>query len=410
MHAGIEWLNGLSTKGIRPGLGSISALAKALGNPQEGLRTIHVAGSDGKGSVCCMLESILISAGYRVGMFNTPYILSVNESIRIDGRNIDDGLLDSYLLRVMKGSEEHAIDCTNFEALTACAFLCFREEKVDIAIIEVGMGGREDATNIIVPDVSVINNISLEHTAFLGDTVEEIAWQKAGIMKPGVPCVTINAGAALETLRRCSAEIGCPLISVDPDDISITASRPEYIMMRYGCDCFEIGIPGRHQARNAALAVEAIRCLKDSSRISPFIRIGLESAHWPFRMEKLPDRSIVLDVTHTRKGAECLAEDISEIYGKVVLVTAMLSDKDLDGVAETLSKIAKKVLISSPYSPRAADKEELASCYRRYCDDVEVFDTVGEAVEQALKNDDIILVTGSFRTAEDCLRWLRTAE
>ena len=196
----IGWLEGLSSRGIRPGLNSIKSLLGALGDPQDGMRLIHVAGSDGKGSVCCMLESILLSAGYSTGLFSSPHILKVNESIRIDGKDISDNELDSVLGEVRKASESSGCACTNFEALTACALLCFRKRGVDIAIIEVGMGGRLDATNIITPEVSVINNISMEHTAYLGDTIGKIAFEKAGIMKPGVPCVTINTGETLEVI------------------------------------------------------------------------------------------------------------------------------------------------------------------------------------------------------------------
>ena len=407
MGENILWLDGLVTRGIRPGLDSILSLTNALDNPQSQLRTIHVAGSDGKGSVCCMMESVLMTAGYRVGMFCSPHILKVNECIRIDGRDVDDDSFDRALGKVREASESVGCECTNFEAMTACAFLMFMEGNVDIAIIEVGMGGREDATNIIIPEVSVINNISLEHTAFLGDTLEEIAYAKAGIMKPGVPCVTINRGSVLDVLHDCAERTGCELISVDHDDIEMISNGIDGLEFRYKCKEYRAGIPGSCQARNAALAIEALMQLKDSQTIAPFIQLGLSEARWPFRLQRIDNRTI-LDVTHTRKGAEYLSKDVAEIYGKVILVTAMLDDKDLEGVAELMSKVATKVLVSSPNSPRAASAERLASVYRKHHPDVTVYDSVGEAMEQALKNDGYILVTGSFRTVEDCLRWLET--
>ncbi len=403
---GKEWLGSLSTRGIRPGLESITCILDALGSPQRTYRTIHVAGSDGKGSVCCMLESILISAGYKVGMFTSPYVISVNESIRIDGRDISDEELEKNLLMIRETSER-TCECTNFEALAACAFLAFKEACVDIAIIEVGMGGRLDATNVLEPDVTVINNISMEHTQYLGNDLRSIAAEKAGIMKPGVPCVTINTGDALNVIESRSVEIGCPLVCVDPDDIDILNCAPDHTLIRYGCRTYRLGLPGSYQGRNAALAIEALLSLKDSAKIRQFITIGLDAAFWPCRMQKLDDLPIILDATHTVKGAEFLSTDIERIYGKVILVTAMLSDKDLDGVAKNLSKIAAKVLVSAPDSPRAADAETLASCYRKYHDDVTVYGTVPEAVGAALDQDGTVLVTGSFRTAEDCLRWLR---
>ena len=170
---------------------------------------------------------------------------------------------------------------------------------------------------------------------------------------------------------------------------------------------YTVGLPGSFQARNAAVAIEAAHALKCDHISDETISEGLKKAHWPYRMEKLKDYPIILDVTHTKKGAEYLKKDIAEIYGKVTLVTAMLDDKDLDGVAKLLSEIAVRVYVSSPNSPRAASSERLAGHYRKYHNDVTVYPTVGDAIDAALKNDGMILVTGSFRTAEDCLRWLR---
>ena len=403
---GRRWLEGLSVRGIRPGLENISSLLDALGGPQRSGRFIHVAGSDGKGSVCSMIESILIAAGYKVGMFTSPHILSITECIRIDGKDISEALLERYLLQVRYAAESIKCDCTNFEALTACAMTVFRNERTDINIIEVGMGGRLDSTNVLDPDVVVINNISMEHTQYLGSSIEEIASEKAGIMRPGIPCITINSGKALEVIRKHAEELGCPLIAIDPDDVQVTGCFPDHTMVRYGCGTYRIGLPGSFQGRNAALAIEAVLSLKDAPSIKQFIPIGLDTARWPARMEKLDDLPLILDVTHTVKGAKCLRKDIEAIYGKVILVTGMLSDKDLDGVAQLLSKISTKVLVSAPDSPRAAPADALAACYKKYHDDVTVYGTVGEATEAALKMNGTVLVTGSFRTAEDCLRWL----
>ncbi len=402
----IAWLDGLASRGIRPGLESITMLLDALHDPQKSLRTIHVAGSDGKGSTCCMLESILMAAGYKVGMFTSPHILKVNESLRMNGKDIGDEELNACLGKVREAATVSGCQCTNFEALTACAFLYFKEKNVDVAVIEVGMGGRLDSTNVISPDVSIICNISMEHTKYLGPTIRDIAYEKAGILKPGVPCVTINTGDALEVIRDRAEKLGCPLAVIDPDDVDLVENSQDHVRFRYMCRDFETGLSGSYQRFNAALAIEAIGMLKDSDGIMPFAHIGLHAARWPARMQKVPGIPLVLDATHTRKGAEYLSKDISEIYGKVILVTAMLDDKDLEGVASVLSRITAKAYVSQPDSPRAADRNRLASYYRRYLDDVTVTDTVGEAVQAALKDGGIVLVTGSFRTAEDCLKWL----
>ena len=407
MSRGIEWFESLQARGIRPGLENIRCLAKGLDDPQNSFRIIHVAGSDGKGSVCCFLESILREAGFNVGMFTSPQILRINECIRIDGKDIDDDTFDSILLDVKSVAESNSIECTNFETHTACAFHAFRKAGVDIAIVEVGMGGRLDATNIITPDLTIINNIELEHRAFLGNTLEEIASEKAGIIKEGVPCVTMNSGTVLEVIKAKAEQLRCPLTVVHPDDIEVKTNCSDHLEFSYKGVDYISGLPGRFQAKNASIAIEAIGNLKDSKSIEPYIEKGLSKARWHYRMEKLDDLPLIIDVTHTKKGAECLAEDISEIYGKVTLVTGMLNDKDLDGVAQSLSRIASKIYVSAPDSPRAASADVLASYYSKFHDDVTVCDTLGQALEQALKNDGIVLVTGSFRTAEDCLRWLR---
>jgi len=407
MQRGIEWLDSLQTRGIRPGLENIQCLARGLDDPQNTFRTIHVTGSDGKGSVCCFLESILREAGLRTGMFTSPQILRINECIRIDGKEIDDDTLDSLLLDVKTVAERDSIECTNFEALTACAFHAFRDADVDIGVVEVGMGGRLDSTNIITPDVTIINNIELEHRSFLGDTLGAIASEKAGIMKMGIPCVTINNGEVLDVIKTRAKDLGCPLTVVNPENIEVNNNCSDHLDFSYKRMNYSSGLPGRFQANNAALAIEAIGLLKDSQNVEPYIKQGLSQACWHYRMEKLEEYPIVLDVTHTRKGAECLAADVSEIYGKVTLVTGMLNDKDLDGVAHILSKIASKVYVSAPDSPRAASPEILAADYSKFHNDVITCATIGDAMEQALKNEGIILVTGSFRTVEDCLRWLR---
>ena len=403
----LQWFESLDSRGIKPGLDTISGLLRELGDPQKGPRVIHVAGSDGKGSVCAMLESMLKAAGRHVGMFTSPHVLRVNESIRIDGEDISDSELERSMGIVRETAERIGSGCTSFEALTACAFIAFRNENVEFAIVEVGMGGRLDSTNVVTPEVTVINNISMEHTAYLGDTIAKIASEKAGIMKPGVPCVTINTGDALKVLESRSRDIGCPLTVIDQDEIQLISENERSIMMRYDCRNYEVGLSGSYQKKNAALAIEALRCLHDSSTIVPFAHIGLHSVVWPYRMQKLEGLPIIVDATHTKTGAEYLEEDIRRVYGKVILVTAMLSDKDLDGVAERLSGIASEVHVSSPDSPRAADKELLASHYRKYHEDVTVHATVGDALESVIDKGDIILVTGSFRTVEDCMRWLR---
>jgi len=401
----ISWLENLQRRGIKPGLDNIEYLLSKLGNPERSIKTIHVAGSDGKGSVCAMLESILDASGLKVGMFTSPHILKVNESIRLSRKDISDDDLESVLGDVRSRADG---GCTNFEVLTAAAFLYFMKSGVDYAIIEVGMGGRLDSTNVITPAVSVINNISLEHTQYLGDTIEKIASEKAGIMKPGIPCVTANSGTALDVIAERSETIGCPLTVVDADDVTVIENAPDHVTFRYGCRNHRVSLPGRFQASNAALAIEAVHAIGDPG-IETFTETGLEDVIWPYRLQKMEGMPLIIDGTHTKTGAEYLARDVSEIYGKVLLVIGMLDDKDVEGVAGILSPIAEKVIVTSPHSQRAAPADRLERAFAGL-NDVSICDSVSDAMDIAMKEHGnlSVLVTGSFRTAEDCMKWLKT--
>lgn len=410
----IAWLDGLTRRGVKPGLENTEELLRRVGDPREGMRYIHVAGTDGKGSVCAMTESILKASGLRVGAFTSPHIMRVNECIRVDGEEIPDRDLVHLIGMVRPHAEAMAaegMECTNFEVLTVMALKYFSLVSADIAVIEVGMGGRLDSTNVVTPVVTVINNIGMEHTEFLGDTIEKISLEKAGIMKPGVPCVTMNPDTVFDVLEEHAREVGCPLIRVMDTDAQVMASWPDCLDFVYRGESYTVALPGRHQARNASLAIEAVSSLPEyEDTIREHVPEGLETVSWPCRMQKMLAEPVIVDVTHTRNGAVCLHSDISEIYGEVVLVLAMLSDKDIDGVASELAPVSAKVFVASPDSPRAADAERVADIMSGYHRVDGVFRTVGEAMEAAMEcRDDLnILVTGSFRTAEDALRWLQS--
>lgn len=409
----LAWFDGLAKRGVKLGLDNMRELLNRLGDPQEGKRFVHVAGTDGKGSVCAMIESILKASGMCVGAFTSPHIMKINECIRLDGEDISDIDFLQILSMVRPHVEDMADQgkqCTNFEVLTAVALKFFDTVSAEIAVIEVGMGGRLDSTNVIPSEVTVINSIGMEHTEFLGDTIEAIASEKAGIMKPGVPCVTINSDEVYSVLEAHAMEVGCPITRVDTSDLEVMDSKPDSIDLVYAGEVFTVALPGRHQARNAALAVMAVSMLPEyTDRISQNVSEGLRSVSWPCRMQKLIADPIIIDVTHTINGAECLRRDIEEIYGKVLLVLGMLRDKDIDGVSRELSHVADTVIATAPASPRAASPEEVAGAMSRYCDDVIVCPDVAGAIEMAMEvRDDLnVLVTGSFRMAEDVLTWLQ---
>ena len=408
----MAWYAGLSGRGMRLGLEDETELLERLGRPQDGIRLIHVAGTDGKGSVCAIMEAVLRESGYSVGMFTSPEILRMNECIRVGGLEIEDADLEQILGIVREQADAMAVEgkqCTSFEVLTAAALLFFHMVSVEIAIMEVGMGGRLDSTNVIRPEVTVINNIGLEHTRFLGSTIEEIASEKAGIMKPRVPCVTMNPDSVFEVIRMRAEEIGCPLRRVMAEDVNIIAMGAESVDMEYRGTVYSVELPGRHQARNAILAVEGLSELEDyEERILPNVHRGLESVMWPCRMQKLMADPIIIDVTHTVGGAACLSEDISEMYGGVVLVIGMLDDKDVDGVMKELAPVCSKVFVTEPMSSRARPAESTAEIVSRHHAVDGTFSILADAMEAAMeaRGNDNVLVTGSFRMAEGVLRWL----
>ena len=408
-----DWFDGLSSKGVRPGLANITELMRRLDNPQLGMRTIHVAGTDGKGSVCAMIDSVLRASGYRTGLFTSPEILRINECIRVAGEEVMDEDLDNAISMVRPHVEDMAaigMECTRFEVLTAMALVLFRILSVDIAVVEVGMGGRLDCTNVVEPEVTVINNISLEHTRYLGDTIEEIAYEKAGIMKEDVPCVTINEGPALDVLVSYAEKVGAHITQVSASEVEIIASNPDSVDMLYRGDMITVGLPGRFQAGNAVLAIAALSLIDGyPDTIAGNVPKGLSEVAWPCRMQKLMGEPIIVDVTHTFSGAGRLSDDISEIYGEVLTVIGMLEDKDVEGVCSELSRVTTKAIATAPASDRAADPSRIAAAMSANGIEVVIVPDVSSALDAAMecRGDTNILVTGSFRMAEEALKWLQ---
>jgi dihydrofolate synthase / folylpolyglutamate synthase len=410
----LEWLYGLQVHGIKLGLTNITELLRRLGNPQRGFHSIHVAGTDGKGSTCACIDSILRVSGYRTGLYTSPHLTDFNERIKVSGQMITDEELSdlaSEVMPIVHDMDDEGMRCTFFEVTTALAFLHFKRKGVEYAVIEVGMGGRFDATNVILPDVCVICNISLEHTEFLGDTVEKIAFEKAGIIKPGIPCVTLNPEPAIGVISRVADERLAELIKIRSEEIIVEENGQYALRFRYKDEPYIVSIPGRHQARNAALAMEAVVKLKIfDARIRSNVKKGLSMVEWPCRMQRSKKLPIVVDVTHTRAGSEDLASDISELYGKVLLVFGVLGDKDIEHISQNLAGIADKVIVTVPDSVRAAPMDRVLPIMTGYFSNVEQADNVGEAIQMALierKEGEMVLVTGSFYMAGEALTWLR---
>lgn len=402
------WLYGLSIHGIKLGLRNIKELLHRLGDPQDSFRAVHVAGTDGKGSTCAMLASVLIESGIRTGLYTSPHILEFNERIKVNGEMLTDEELHRYIsiLRpIVDDMRKDDMQCTFFEVTTAMAFYHFREKAVEYAVVEVGMGGRFDATNIIMPELSIITNISMEHTEYLGDTIEKIAFEKAGIIKKGVPVITINSGPALDVIMDVASKTGADVNVAG--DVEVLSVNENSTVMRYCGEEYTVGIPGDYQARNAEMVIEAAERIGCSSRIRGHLKDGLKKASWPCRLQKIEGIPLIIDGSHTKVGSKVMADNVAKIYGKVITVFGVLGDKDIDGVAENIASVSSKIIVTNPRSSRAADITMVEAAVRRYCKDVIVIPDIDEAIGTALKEKGMVLITGSFIMAEGALKWLK---
>jgi dihydrofolate synthase/folylpolyglutamate synthase len=416
----LNWLFSLENMGIKLGLENTLELLKRLGNPHLKFRSVHIAGTKGKGSVCAMISSILQEAGYKVGLYTSPHIVDFRERIQVNRTQISENELLRLIEEIRPIAEEMALAnaykrLTFFEITTAMAFVYFADKGVEEAVIEVGMGGRLDATNVIYPDCSGITKIGLEHTQYLGDTLEKIAFEKAGIVKPGVPVVAADGSKeVLNVIRSVCRERNAPLRIVGSDLkynlISTTLNGTIIDIEPIG----KIYVPliGSFQALNAAIAYGCIQELvKKGINISDDAIVnGFSETRWPGRFEIVSRFPLVIfDATHTPDGAAIVSEDLEKLAnGRVILVLGVLNDKDIDGLAKHLGRIATIAIATAPKSKRAYQAGVVAEHLKKYCSHVETVESVGDAVERALRiasNNDTILITGSLYTIGEAKVW-----
>lgn len=409
----IEYIHGVSWTFCKPGLERIEKLCDLLGNPQKKLKFIHVAGTNGKGSFCSMLDSILRASGYKVGLFTSPYIVRFNERMRVNGVDIPDDTLAELTERVKPLADSMTDKPTEFELITAIAFEYFAREGCDVVVLEAGMGGRLDSTNIIEePLLSVITGVSLDHTAFLGDTVEKIAAEKAGIIKAGAP--VLLGGDDLDARRVVSAraqELLSELYSPDYNEIknlTATLSGSEFDYKEY--TRVKLNLLGLYQPRNAALVLEAVKILKSRGLAVPDAAAydGLSSARWCARFEIVSDDPLVIfDGAHNPEGIAAAVTAIEHYFDdkKVVVLTGVLADKDYRFIAEKLARVASCTFTITPDNPRALSASDYADVLASY--GVESVATAGisEAVQlatvRARKKGEALVCLGSLYTYSD---------
>ncbi len=399
MDQAISYLKRLPYSEVKPGLARVRALLEAVGNPQQKLKTVHITGTNGKGSVAAMLASVLQRAGYRTGLYSSPHLLSYGERIQIDGTPISERDFTALTDELMPLAEEMSDKPTQFEFLTAMAFLYFARQNVDIAVIEVGMGGRFDATNVLTPLVSVLTNVELDHTEFLGETVAEIAWEKAGIAKPHVPLVTgERKPEALAVIERECAAVGAPLIQTktDIERRDFTWEYQEFAVPSLGH--LQLRLLGGYQRENLAVAIEALGVLQQRLNFSTeAIRAGLARAYWPGRFEVVQKEPyvIVLDGAHNPHAARALRDDLRRYVqkyqlAKKLLLFGVLKDKDYRQMAQTLFPEFDELFLVQPDSPRACAPSALEPIACDLGKTVSVFEGVAAGWAAAQKRADLL--------------------
>ena len=375
----------------KPGLERVTELLGALGNPEKEVKVVHVSGTNGKGSFSAMLASILKHSSLKVGAFNSPYLYEMRETIRIDGEPISEDGLVSLFNRLRTVADKMADKPTEFELLSAAAYLAFKEAKVDLAIVECGMGGGKDATNVIdAPLLSVITGISIDHTAFLGDTVEKIAKEKSGIVKKDCPilvgkCPKAALGVILDTARA----IGAPATVCDTPAEAKSLTLDGSLIDADGVTDIRLPLLGAHQLYNAALAVKASHILSDHfpTVTDGSIRDGIAAAKWSGRFEILSRAPLVIfDGAHNLDGIKSACASVEAYFDKkIVILTGVLADKEYEAMADVLAKVASHAVTVTPENPRALGAKEYAEVLEARGINAQASDSVEAGVRVALE-------------------------
>ena len=400
----LSWLLGLeAARGMDFKLERVRAALDAIGSPHDRYRTIHIAGTNGKGSVAAMAASILRASGRRTGLYTSPHLVDFRERIRVDGAWISADEVADGIAEIRASVDVEGSGLTFFEIATVLALSHFARRQVDVGVLEVGLGGRLDATNVVDADVGVITSIGYAHEAFLGSTLEQIAAEKAGILKPGQRGIVGELEPNVRSVIVARAtHVGAPLWLFGSD--VHTAGSIESLSVRLPhreLDGLSLPLVGRHQRHNAALAVAAVDALTGGAVTDDAFRAGLASARWPGRLERVSERPlVVLDAAHNVESARVLAAEIGALVGsrRVHLVFGVLADKRWREMVEVVAPLAARTTVTRPPIARAEDPAIVAACFQRYCPTDVVADP-GQAVRRALGvvgSDEAIVVAGSI--------------
>ncbi len=417
MQEVLDYVNTYVWSTFRLGLERTEELLHRLGDPQKQLKFIHVAGTNGKGSICAMTERILREAGYRTGFYPSPEIETFTERIRVNGEYIPEADLTRIAEIVAREADAMEDHPSQFELVTAIGLVYFAERKCDFTVLEVGMGGALDSTNVIdAPEVAVLTNIGLDHTDYLGDTIEKIAATKCGIIKPGSSVVSYaSEPAAMKVIREVCAEKGDRLYeSPSPEPLSHDLGGQRF---RCGGQEYELALLGAHQLRNAAAVLAVVEALRDRGYTIPeeAVRKGFAKVEWPVRFEVLcKDPVFVLDGGHNPQCAEALVENIEAYLPReLTFLIGMLADKDYRRVLELLAPYGVNYICITPDSPRALRGSELAEVIREEKKDgkfpgiITSFENIEDAVRAAVECGRPVVAFGSLYSAGKIRRLFR---
>ena len=415
----LRYIHEVCWKGTIPGLERIQALLDAMGNPERKCKFVHVTGTNGKGSTCAMVASILRKAGYKTGLYTSPYLIRFNERIQINGEQISDADICELTEYVKPFAESIFERPTEFEMVTAIGFEYFARHKCDIVVCEVGMGGEFDATNVIpAPEAAVICNIGLDHTEVLGDTLEKIAGAKAGIIKPGCDAVLYRERPSVEAVfeERCKA-LNAPLHKADFDSLHLLSHSLEGQVFDWErFHALRLPLLGEHQLHNAAVALTTARVLqKRGWKITNGqIREGIESVRWPGRFELMrKDPMFIIDGGHNPQCIEALVKNIRDYLPgrELTVLTGVLGDKDFHCMYRDVAQYAKEFITITPANARALTAEKLADYLRQFGKPVTACDVVADGVRLAIEHagkDGVVLCYGSLYMIGDIDAALQT--
>lgn len=404
----INFIHSTSNFFCKPGLERITQLCGLLGNPQDKLKFVHVAGTNGKGSFCAMLSSILIDAGFKVGTFTSPYILNFGERICINGKMITDDDLAEICTKIKPLTEKMSDSPTEFEVITAIAFYYFYKNNCDIVVLECGLGGKYDATNIIKsPCLSVITGVDFDHQNFLGNTIEKIATEKAGIIKDGIPCLWCGKNKTANDIIESTAQIKISkLIAPDYNCINIKNISLETTQFDYkDYKDIPLSLLGVYQTKNAANAIEAAQYLNSIGYTiaEKNIKNGLSSTVWHARFEVLSKNPLIIfDGSHNPQGISAALNSIKTYFGdkKVNILMGVMADKDYTFMANTLSKAVNNVYCITPDNPRALESKVLADIFKNLGISAFAFDDTrtafNTAVKQSVNDNNPLICLGSL--------------